>query len=415
MNVDVNFLDAAAWDEQMPERTRWLRANDPVFWSEKSRVWVITKYADVVTVSKNQELFTSADGVRAGQNVRIGLIDEGEPRHTQLRNLINKGFTPRMVRKLEDPFQRATTDVLDAVARLGVCDFVDDIAVPLPLIMIAEMIGVRQQDRGRFHHWSDAMIAADGNYGDPAIMAAATTAFTEYSAYVTEIIEARRRAPQDDLISILTGADDQGLLRRFDQGEFPGGTVPESIDLANSELLLLLVILMVAGNETTRNGMSGGMQLLIENPAQRAKLLADPALVPSAVEEMLRLISPVLSFSRKVTRDTALRGKTLRGGDQVLMLYGSANRDEEVFEDAEAFRVERNPQHLAFGIGTHFCLGANLARMEMRTLFEHVLRRLPDVEYATTGPLMRPSALVRSCVEMQVRYTPERDPARASA
>jgi cytochrome P450 family 142 subfamily A polypeptide 1 len=415
MNVDVNFLDAAAWDDRMLERTRWLRANDPVFWSEKSRVWAITKYADVVTISKNQELFTSAEGVRAGQNVKIGLIDEGEPRHTQLRNLINKGFTPRMVRKLAGPFERATTDVIDAVAGLGACDFVEDVAVPLPLIMIAEMIGVRQQDRGRFHRWSDAMIAADGNYGDAEIMAAATAAFAEYSAYVTDIIEARRRAPQDDLISILTGADDQGLLRHFDQEAFPEGTAPESVELANSELLLLLVILMVAGNETTRNGMSGGMQLLIEHPSERAKLVADPDLISSAVEEMLRLVSPVLSFSRTVTRDTELRGKTLRRGDQVLMLYGSANRDEEVFEDAEAFRVERNPHHLAFGIGSHFCLGANLARMEMRALFEQLLRRLPDVDYAAGGPVMRPSALVRSCVEMRVRYTPERDPARATA
>ena len=415
MNVDVDFLDAAAWDERMPERTRWLRAHDPVFWSAKSRVWVITKYADLAAISKNQELFTSAEGVRAGRNVKIGLIDEGEPRHTQLRNLINKGFTPRLVRRLEAPFQKATTDVIDAVARRGTCDFVEEIAVPLPLIMIAEMIGVRPEDRQRFHEWSDAMIAADGNYDDPQIMAASAKAFTEYSAYVDEIIEARRRAPQDDLISILTGADDRGLLRRFEQEEIPSGTAPAALNLANNELLLLLVILMVAGNETTRNGMSGGMQLLIEHPAERAKLIADPALVPSAIEEMLRLVSPVLSFSRTVTADTELRGKTLRRGEQVLLLYGSANRDEEVFEDAEAFRAERNPHHLAFGIGTHFCLGANLARMEMRTLFEHLLRRLPDIEYAAGGPVMRPSALVRSCVEMRVRYTPERQPARASA
>jgi cytochrome P450 family 142 subfamily A polypeptide 1 len=320
-----------------------------------------------------------------------------------------------MVRKLEAPFQRATTDVIDAVAQLGACDFVEDIAVPLPLIMIAEMIGVHPQDRARFHRWSDAMIAADGNYDNPEIMAASANAFTEYSAYVTDIIEARRSVPQDDLISILTGADGRGELRRFDQQEFPEGAAPESLDLANSELLMLLVILMVAGNETTRNGMSGGMQLLIENPAEYAKLPANPELIASAVEEMLRLVSPVLSFSRTITRDTELRGKALRRGEQVLMLYGSANRDEEVFEDAEAFRVERNPQHVAFGIGTHFCLGANLARMEMRSLFEQILRRLPDMEYAGKGPVMRPSALVRSCMEMRIRYTPERDPAQASA
>jgi cytochrome P450 len=181
----------------------------------------------------------------------------------------------------------------------------------------------------------------------------------------------------------------------------------EQLELANDELIMLLVILLVAGNETTRNAMSGGMQLLIEHPDERQKLLDDPSLIPSAVEEMVRLVSPVHSFSRKATRDTELRERAISAGQDVLLLYPSANRDADVFEDPDTFRVERNPHHLGFGIGSHFCLGANLARMEMRVAFEELLRRVPDMEYAEGGPVVVPAALVRNCKEMKVRFTPE--------
>jgi cholest-4-en-3-one 26-monooxygenase len=253
------------------------------------------------------------------------------------------------------------------------------------------------------------MIAADGNMGDPVIIAKAAQSYMGYAAYVTEIIENRRRNPQDDLVSILTGAKDEGLLRRFEERhEIFRHAEGADMSLANDELIKLLVILLVAGNETTRNGISGGMQLLIENPDQRDRLLRDPSLLNSAVEEMVRLVSPVHSFSRTVLQDTELGGRSIRAGQQVLLLYPSANRDEEVFEDADAFRVDRNAHHLGFGIGNHFCLGANLARMEMRVVFAELLRRLPDMEYASGGPVLKPSALVRTCVEMRVRYTPER-------
>jgi cytochrome P450 len=163
----------------------------------------------------------------------------------------------------------------------------------------------------------------------------------------------------------------------------------------------------VAGNETTRNAISGGMQLLIENPGERQKLLDDPGLLPSAVEEMVRLVSPVHSFGRTATRDTELGGHKIRKGERVLLIYPSANRDAAEFPDPDSFRVERNPHHLGFGIGSHFCLGANLARMELRVVFQELLHRLPDMEYAAGGPRLVPSSLVRTCAEMRVRYTPE--------
>ena len=405
-DVNVAFLDPATWDASVHERMRWLRRNDPVHWSEKDDCWIVSKYEDVASVSKNQELFTSAHGVRLGNAPKIGLIDEAEPRHSTLRSLINKGFTPRMVRKLEVAFRGIVKESLDAIAAKGHCDFVEDVAVPLPLAVIAEMIGIRREDRQRFHEWSDAMIRGDGAK-DPAIIGKAGQAFLAYSAYVTEIIEDRRREPKEDLVSILVGANDSGILGSFDQ-KLEGHDDPQ-IALANNELIMLLVILLVAGNETTRNALSGSMQLLIENPGERQKLLEWPELLPSAVEEMVRLVSPVHSFTRTVTRDTTLRDRKLQAGQHVLMLYPSANRDEDVYQDPEAFRIERNALHLGFGLGPHFCLGANLARMEMRVAFEELLRRFPDMEYAdASGPVIVPSALVRSCVQMNLRFTPER-------
>ncbi len=209
-------------------------------------------------------------------------------------------------------------------------------------------------------------------------------------------------------MSILVGAKDRGLLSEFDVTELPGeGITHEHLELANDELIMLMVILLVAGNETTRNGISGGMQLLIEHPDQRQKLLDDPSLIPSAVEEMIRLVTPVRSFGRTATRDTVVRGREIKEGQKVLMMYASANRDPEVYERPDAFDVERHPHHLGFGIGKHFCLGANLARMEMRVAFQELLRRFPDMEYADGGPVLQPSALVRTCLHMNVQYTPE--------
>jgi cytochrome P450 family 142 subfamily A polypeptide 1 len=410
VNVDVPFLASSSWREhEMRERMRWLRHNDPVRWSEPDGLWLISKFEDVAFISKNQGLFTSEKGVRPGNDAKLGLIDEGEPRHAQLRALINKGFTPRMVTKLEHTFRYLTKKAIDAVAPVGECDFVKSISVPLPLWLIAAMIGIPEEDYERFHEWSDRMVAADGNFDKPDVTARAVAAYMEYAAYVTRIIEDRRREPKDDLVSILTGAKDQGLLQsHIDESRDQLRQVEGAdVELANDELIMLLVVLLVAGNETTRNGISGGMQLLIENPGERDKLIADPGLIRGAVEEMVRLVSPVHCFSRTVTRDTELRGRALKEGQRVLLLYPSANRDEDVFPDADAFRVERNPHHLGFGIGSHYCMGANLARMEMRVVFEEILRRLPDMEYAGDGPVIRPSALVRTCEEMQVRYTPE--------
>ena len=409
MDVNVDYMSSEAWDEKMPERTRWLRENEPVYWAERSGLWVISKFEHVSYVSKHNEIFCSGEGVLPGNPVKLGMIAEDEPRHTEVRRLINRGFTPRMVKRWEAIFRELAKETLDAIADRGECDFVEDIAVPMPLLLIAEMIGIRKEDRDRFHRWSDHMIAGQGNLHLPEVMQKAGQAFLEYTTYVAEIIEDRRKQPRDDLVSILVGAKDDGLLTEFSEGHrHPAAPVDEAyLQLGNDELIKLLVLLLVAGNETTRNGLSGGMQLLIENPEARQALIDDPSRIPAAVEEMLRVVSPVVSFGRTAMRDIELGGKQIKKGQMVLMLYPSANRDADEFDDPDRFDIERNPHHLGFGIGNHFCLGANLARMEMQVAFSEILRRLPDMEYAAGGPEFSPSALVRSCSHMYVRYTPE--------
>ncbi len=412
IDIDVDFSTAAVWNDDMPVRTAWLRKNDPIFWSEKTEAFIISRFQDVVHVSKNNDVFCSGEGVLPGRiNAKIGMIDEDEPHHGEMRGLINRGFTPRMVKHWEEVFQRITDEALDAVASKGECDFVEDIAVPLPLILIAEMIGIRPEDRERFHEWSDAMIGAQGNLHDPEITAAAGKAAMEYYTYLVDIIADRRENPKDDLISILVRAKEDGVLVKH-EGEREDQRMgveysDEHREMSSDELVKMCVLLMVAGNETTRNGLSGAIELLIENPDARQRLIEDPSLIPAAVEEMLRLTSPVLSFVRTATQDTEVRGVPIEKGQKVLMIYGSANRDEEEFEDPDKFDIERRPQHLAFGIGNHFCMGANLARMEMRVALAEVLRRTPDMSYSAGGPEMGSSALVRSVKHLHVRFTPE--------
>jgi len=417
MDVEVSYLESKNWGElAMRDRFTWLRDNDPVYWSEQDQLWVITKYEDVVFCSKNQDFFTSAEGVLPGGAGKLGLIDEAEPRHAKLRGLINKGFTPRMVAKLEQDFRKITADCIDDVASKGECDFVDAISVPLPLRLIAGMIGIKPQDYDDFHRWSDHMINAYGRFDDPEVTARAGLAYVEYSTYITKVIEDRRENPRDDLVSILTGAKDEGILIDFEdtvEAYHDEANTGDSADVEalasvhNDELIKLMVVLLVAGNETTRNGISGGISLLIENPDERQKLLDDPTLLNSAIEEILRVTTPIVSFARTVTKDTELRGKHLKQGQKILLCYPSANLDPDEFEDPLTFRIDRNPQHVAFGIGTHFCLGANLARMEMRVALEQVLLRMKDMEYAEGGPVLAASSLVRTCSQMKVRFTPE--------
>jgi cytochrome P450 family 142 subfamily A polypeptide 1 len=410
--MDIDILALETWGQGIWDRLRWLRENEPVYWDAKNQIHVISKYEDVAYCSKNPQIFCSGQGTRPNMPTRLSIVDMDEPRHTQLRRLINKGFTPRMVSKLEVYFRALTADAVDEIAEKGECEFVTSVSVPLPLELIAELIGIDKSERGNFHRWSDEMIASDGNYDNPEVMMRATQAFADYVAYLERVIEERRRSPCDDLVSILVNAKDSGLLGT-NEHEFAADVLEhlgteEAVKMAADELKMFLVMLMVAGNETTRNAITGGISALIENPAERQKLIDDPSLIPLAVEEIVRYVSPVLNFARTATRDTELRGKKIKEGEKVLLLYPSANRDADVFDEPDRFIADRDPNpHLAFGVGNHFCLGANLARMEIRVVLEEVLRRIPDMRYADGPPHVHPSLLVRSYVRMPVQFTPE--------
>jgi cytochrome P450 family 142 subfamily A polypeptide 1 len=308
---------------------------------------------------------------------------------------------------IEARFRQFTIEAIEKIAHQGHCDFVRDIAVPLPIEVIADLIGIPKTDRSKLHHWSDTMIGSDGNYDKPEIMANAANAFAEFVAYIDDTIEARRKNPREDLVSVLVTARDSGLLGETEVLDATKLPSEHATEMAKDELTMFLVALLIAGNETTRNALSGGMSQLIENPGERQKLIDNPALIPTAVEEILRHVSPVLNFARTATQDTELRGRKITKGEKVLLMYPSANRDADVFTDPDAFKVDRDPNpHVAFGIGNHFCLGANLARMEIRIVLEELLTRVPDMEYRDGPPSMHPSLLVRSFTRMPVRFTP---------
>ena len=398
---DVDLVDPDTFVTAMPhEMFRVLRAEAPVYWHEEPDgpgFWAITRYRDVVTISRDPGTFSSALGsaMRAEQppehleTQRLMMLNMDPPRHNKQRSLVNKAFTPRMVMLLEPRVRRAANDIIDAIAERGECDFVKSIAAELPLMVIAEMLGVPHEDRHVVFSCSNRMIGMD----DPEYRTTpedGMAAATEMYAYANQLALERRDHPRDDLVSALMTAEVDG--ERLTELEFD----------------LFFILLSVAGNETTRNLISGGMHALLEHPEQRDRLLDDPALVPSAVEEMLRWVSPVMNFRRTATRDAEIRGQKIANGQKVVMYYPSANRDEEIFRDPFAFDVARHPnEHLAFGIGQHFCLGAKLARLEIRIMFEELLRRLPDIELA--GPVRRlRSNFINGIKEMPIRFTPER-------
>ena len=402
MNLaDIDLLNPENFVAAVPhEAFRTLRQHALVFWHKETQgpgFWAVTKYQDIAAVSRDPRTFSSArkgvftfDPVPEDlERMQLMMLNMDPPKHTKLRALVNKGFTPRMVLRLEPRLRAITNDIIDKVAAKGQCDFVAEIAAELPLQAIAELMGIPLVDRHLVFNWSNRLIGFDdpeyqGSWEDAKVAAA------EMYMYANQLATERREHPGDDLVSVLMNAEVEG--ERLTELEFD----------------LFFVLLAVAGNETTRNLISGGMLALIEHPEQRSRLLANPSLMPTAVEEMLRWVSAVISFRRTATRATELRGQPIRAGDKIIIYYISANRDEDVFVEADRFDVGRTPNdHLAFGIGEHFCLGSNLARLEIRIMFEELLRRLPDIELA--GPVDRlRSSLINGIKRMPVVFTPER-------
>ena len=378
---------------------RVLRAERPVSFhpepADGRGFWAITKYHDVVQISKDPGTFSSYKG---GTNIpdyppdsldviRMLMLNMDPPQHNKFRRLTSTGFTPRMIARMEEYIRRAARTIVDEVIESGQCDFVTKIAAELPLQVIADIMGVPQEDRHLVFDWSNRLIGFD----DPEFQTSledAQVAAAEIWGYANNLAEGRKGQQGKDLVTVLVNA------------------VIDGEQLTEMEFDAFFLLLAVAGNETTRNLISGGMLALFEHPQQRARLMADPTLIDTAVEEMLRWVTPVIHFRRTATRDVELRGEQIKEGDKVVLYYTSANRDEEVFTDPQVFDVGRTPNdHLAFGIGQHSCLGLNLARLEIKVMFEELLRRMPDLELDGKVRRLR-SNFINGVKEIPVRFTP---------
>ncbi len=368
----------------------WMREHAPAYFDEASGVWGITRYADVRDISKDPETYSNAGGIRPDGFPLPMMIETDAPEHFRRRRLVSEGFTPRRIRESEEGIRAVCDGIIDRVCEAGSADFVRDIAAPLPMIVIGDMLGVAPEDRDDLLRWSDDMLKSLGA-PDPAAADKAMVAAVEYAEYITAVAEQRRRDNQSgDLIGTLVHAEIEG--NRLD----PDSIIYESL------------LILIGGDETTRHVISGGMYELLRHPDQMKALAADRSLMPTAIEEMLRWVSPIKNMARTMTRDVELHGETLRQGEKLLLLYPSANRDERVFEAPEEFDITRTPNdHIAFGFGSHFCLGNRLARMELQVMFDRLLDRLPDLALADDRPLLaRAANFVSGYEAMPVVFTP---------
>jgi cholest-4-en-3-one 26-monooxygenase len=377
---DINLLDPDRFIQGVPhEWFTYLRHHAPVYKHPEPRggpgFWVVSRYHDLIEVNRDGQTFSSEQtrgGVVVLEQGNTDLSDEGRmmltmdaPDHTRYRKLVNRGFTPRMINALEPHIKRIVIELIDSAVEKGKCDFVLEVAAELPLQVIAQMLGVPFADRHKVFEWSNRLIGSkDLEYS--VSEEEARGAAVEMFMYAKELADQRRNDPRDDIVTALLNAETDGDR------------------LSEMDFNLFFLLLAVAGNETTRNALSHGLNTLIDYPEQYRMLVADPTLVPAATEEILRWCSPVMYFRRNVTRDTTLGGQQLRAGDKISIWYISANRDEEIFPEPFKFDITRSPnEHVAFGGGgPHYCLGANLARMEINILLEELVKRVGSVERA---------------------------------
>jgi cytochrome P450 len=415
--VDLTDVDLFLQQGQY-EAWRILRNEAPVHWNERSwgpGFWNITKYDDVIQVGIDPHTFISGegiildnDGVRTKREQLLEAAGGGgffdargnmmimtdPPRHTLLRRMVNKAFTHNSVRRMEHHVRELAIKLINEIIEKGEADFVWDISRRLPLEIICEMVGVPDGDWESMFELTNRALGFDDPEFRPAdfdpteIKPEELQMSLELFQYMSTLIEDRRANPREDVLTVLVHGDVDGQ------------------HLNDGEIFMFFLLLILAGNETTRNATSGGMLGLINNPAERQKLIDDPSLLPLAVEEFVRYTSPVVHFERRVTKDTEIRGQKIAKGDTVVLWYPSANRDEDKFEDGEKFIIDRQPNdHIAFGKGEHFCLGANLARLEIRVLFEELMQRLPVMEL--NGPVDRlRSNFLNGIKRMPVTFEP---------
>lgn len=389
--LDPNFY-VDPWDAY-----RWLRVNDPIHWDPIHRLWGVSRYADIVEVEKNTGLYTSVDGSRPAIDQRddTSMINRDDPDHQQQRMLVARQFTPRAVRQIEDRLRVIVNELIDDVIADGTCEAIESLASPLPAIVIGDKLGFPPELWPKLREWSEITMYESGQNppdGTPApVSERSATAIMEFAGTVMELIAQRRAEPRDDLISIWATTEVDG--RRWEDGEII------------SECLLLLD----GGAETTRTVIGSVIRDLALDDRQRRLLAENPAILgETGVEEFIRWVTPILNMRRTATRDHELQGRQVRAGDQILLMYGSANRDETVFDAPEVFDVTRaHNHHVAFGFGTHFCLGASLARIEIRVMFEELLRRIPDWRLVPgTEPKILGATFTRAYDAVHIEFDP---------
>jgi len=398
--ADIDLVDGRFYVDDPREKYAWMRANAPVYFDAPNGVWGIASYDALLAMEKDPRTFANGGGIRPETGPIPMMIDMDDPEHWQRRKLVNKGFTPRRVRDSEPKIRAACDEIIDAVCERGECDFVADIAAPLPMIMIGDMLGVAPADRAELLRWSDDLLGALSGSATEEQIGKAMSAMTGYTEFCTHAVAQRQSEPTDDLMSILVHAEVDGDRLSPD-------------DILHESLLIL-----IGGDETTRHVISGGMEQLLVHPDQHRRLVADPSGVPLAVEEMLRWVTPIKNMCRTVTTDTEFFGQRMSEGQKCMLLFESANFDETHFVDPERFDTTRSPnEHLAFGFGTHFCLGQALARLELKVMFECLLERLPDLTLAADPADLprRPANFVSGLEAMPVTFTPTRPLARSGS
>jgi cytochrome P450 family 142 subfamily A polypeptide 1 len=386
---DFDLVDGRFYAGPMHAAFAWMRRSEPVYHDRENGLYAVTRHADLLAVSRRSDVFRNGRGYRPDAPPVPHMIAMDRPDHMVRRNLVNRGFTPRRVAAYEPRVRAICGRILDAVAERGECDFVADVAAPLPLIVIGDLLGVDAADHERLLRWSDDLMRALGS-ADPERLAAQARAAVEYRDYCLGVVADRRaRPPAEDLMSVLVHAEVDGAR------------------LDDESLFMESLLILIGGDETTRHVISGGMHQLLRHPDQLRALRADPSGIPRAVEEMLRWVTPIQNMMRTAAADAEVGGHRFRAGDRLLLMYPSANRDEDAFPDPFRFDVTRDPNpHVAFGgRGAHHCLGSSLARLELRVLFEEVLRRVPDLELASDEPPpLRPANFVVGIERLPVRF-----------
>jgi cytochrome P450 len=382
-----NVADPEFWRRGPDDELAELRRSCPVARQPEAGFWTVAGHEQIVAISKDPATYTSAKGVLIGDLKRTvtgaeSILYVDPPRHVAMRQIVNKGFTVRRVAQLTPVVENIVANAFDAIDPTAPVDAVDAISAPVPILVIAHMLGVPLDDLPTFRTWSDAIAIAATDPTDPRAMVA-----IDFFTYFNARLDARTNEPEppEDLLTAITA----------------------DAELTRAEQLGFCMSLLVAGNETTRHLISGGLGALAEHPEQREKLLADESLIPTAVEEMLRWVTPIVAMSRTTTCPVTLAGVDVDTDSYLVMLYAAANRDEAVFgSDAAEFDVTRSPNpHLAFGIGEHFCLGAQLARLEAKIVFTEVLRRWPHYQ-VLDGVQMGASTLLRETVRLPILLQP---------